>query len=53
MSAGKYDVLLFAKHRLYPLTLEPKHGWYDRMCTMNKKTYTHLSYNSNDGEGTK
>ena len=53
MSAGKYDALLFAKHGLYPPELKTKEGWHDRMCMMNKGTYTRLSYNTNDGENTK
>ena len=47
MSTRKYDVLLFAEHRLYPPELEPKHGWHVRMSTMNKGTFTCLSYNTN------
>ena len=53
MSAVNDDVLLSAKHGLYPPALEPKHGCYDRMCTMDKETYTRLSYNTNNGEETK
>ena len=53
MEAGKFDVLLFAKHRLYPPALQPRNGWHDRMFTRNKGTYSCLSYNTNDGEGTK
>ena len=53
MSAGKYDTLFYAKHGLYSPALEPKHQMYDRMCVMNKGTMTCLSYNTNDGEGTK
>ena len=34
MSVGKYNVLIFAKHRLYPPALLPKYGWYNCMCTM-------------------
>ena len=53
ISAGKYDALIFAEHRLYPPALEPKHQMYDRMCVMNKGTLTCLSYNTNDGKGTR
>ena len=53
MSAGKYNVLLFAEHVLYSSTLEPKHGMHDCMCMMNKGTFTCLSYNTNDNEGKK
>ena len=53
MSAGKYDVLLFAEHGLYKPALEPQHQMYDRMCVMNKGTFTRLSYNTNDGTDTK
>ena len=31
MSAGKYDILLYAEHGLYPPALEPKHQMHDRM----------------------
>ena len=53
MSAGKYDALLFAEYGLYLPELKPIEGWHDRMCTMNKGNYTHLSYKTNDGENTK
>ena len=53
MEAGKFDVLLFTEHGLYPPALQPRHGWYVRMCTRNKGTYSRLSYNTNDGEATK
>ena len=53
MTAGKYDVLLFAKHNLYGPALEPKHQMHDRMCVMNKGTMTRLSCNTNDGAGTR
>ena len=53
MSAGKFDALLFAEYGLYPPALLPKHGWHNRMYTMNKGTYTHLSYNTNNGKETK
>ena len=53
MSVGKYDALLFAEHRLYFQALEPKHQKHDRMCVMNKGTLMRLSYNINNGEGTK
>ena len=53
MSAVKYDLLLFAEHNLYGPALEPKHQMYDRMSVMNKGTITCLSYNTNDGAGTK
>ena len=53
MSAGKYDVLLFAEYGLYSPVLEPKHQMHDRMCVMNKGLMTRLSYNTNDGSGTK
>ena len=53
MSAGKYDVLLFAEHNLYGSTFEPKHQIHDCMCVMNKGTMTRLSYNTNNGVGTK
>ena len=52
MSAGKYNVLLFAEHVLYSSTLEPKHGMHDCMCMMNKGTFTCLSYNTNNKQGT-
>ena len=29
MEAGKFDVLLFAEHGLYPPALQPRHGWHD------------------------
>ena len=38
MSAGIYDVLLYAEHGLYAPALEPKHQIHDRMCVMNKGT---------------
>ena len=53
MSGGKYNVLLFTEHRLYSPALEPKHQMHDRMCVMNKGTLMRLSYNTNNGEGTK
>ena len=53
MSVGKYDVLFFAEHDLYAPALEPKNQMHDRMCVMNKGTMTRLSYNTNDGAGTK
>ena len=53
MLAGKYDVLLFAEHDLYAPTLEPKHQIHNCMCVRNKGTMTRLSYNTNDGAGTK
>ena len=53
MEAGKFDVLLFAEHGLYPPALQPWHGWHDQMCTRNKGKYSRLSYNTNDGERTK
>ena len=52
MTAGKYDVFLFVEHNLYGPAFELKHQMHDRMCTMNKGTMTHLSYNTNDGPGT-
>ena len=52
-SAGKYNTLLFAEHGLYSPTLDPKHQIYGRVCVMNKRTLTRLSYNTNDGEGTR
>ena len=53
MAAGKYDILLFAEHDLYGPALEPKHQMHDRMCVMNKGTMTRLSYNTNNGTGTR
>ena len=53
MSAGKYDVLLFAEHDMYAPALEPKHQMHDRMCVMKKGTMTCLGYNTNDEAGTK
>ena len=53
MSTRKYDVLLFAKHGLYSPSFEPKHGWHNRMCKMDKGTFTSLSYNTNNGRVTK
>ena len=53
MSAWKYDILLYAEHGLYTPALEPKHQMHDRMCVMNKGTFTRLSYNTNDGKDTK
>ena len=52
MSAGKYDVLLFAEH-LYASALELKHQMHNYMCVMDKGTTTRLSYNTNNGAGTK
>ena len=52
MSAGMYNVLLFAEHGLYPPALEPQHQMYNHMCMMNKGTFTRLSYNTNDGPDT-
>ena len=52
MSAGKYDILLFAEHGFYPPALEPQHRIHDRMCVINKGTFTHLSYNTNYGTDT-
>ena len=52
MAAGKYDVLLFAKHDLFGPALEPRHQMHGRMCTMNRGTLTRLNYNTNDGKGT-
>ena len=49
MSAGKYDILLYAEHGLYPPALEPRHQMHDRMCVMDKGTFTRLSYNTNNG----
>ena len=48
MSSGKYDVLLFAEHGLYEPALEPQNQMHNRMCVMNKDTFTRLSYNTND-----
>ena len=53
MSAGKYDVSLYGEHGLHAPALEPKHQIHDRMCMMNKGTFTPLSYNTNDGNDTK
>ena len=53
MSAGKYDVLLYAEHGLYVPALEPKHPMHNRMCVMNKGIFTRLSYNTNDRTDTK
>ena len=53
MSAGKYDVLLYAEHGLYPPVFEPQHQVHDRTCVMNKGTFTRLNYNTNDGTDTK
>ena len=50
MSAGKYNVLLYAEHGLYEPALEPQHQMHDRMCVMNKGTFTRLSYNTNDND---
>ena len=52
MTAGKYDVLLFAEHDLYGPALEPKHQMHDQMCVTNKGTMTRLSYNTNNGPRT-
>ena len=53
MSAGKYDVFLFAEHDLYGPALEPKHQMHNHMSVMNKGTMTCLSYNTNNGAGTR
>ena len=53
MSVGKYDVLHFAEHDLYGPALEPKRQMHNCMSVMNKGTMTCLSYNTNDGAGTK
>ena len=53
MSAGKYDALLYADHGLYAPALEQKHQMYDRICVMNKKNFTRLTYNTNDRTDTK
>ena len=53
MSAGKYNVLLYAEHGLYAPALLPKHQMHNRMCMMNKGTFTRLRYNTNDGKDTK
>ena len=53
MSAGMYDVLLYAEHGLYVPALEPKHRMHDRMCVMNKGIFTRLTYNTNDEKDTK
>ena len=53
MLAGRYDELLYGKHGLYAPRLEPKHQMHDSMCIMNKRTFTRLSYNTNDGKDTK
>ena len=52
MSAGMYDILLYAEHGLYPPALEPQHQMHDRMCMMNKGTFNCFSYNTNDGPDT-
>ena len=52
MSAGMYNILLFAEHGLYPPALEPQHQMHNHMCMMNKGTFTRLSYNANDGPDT-
>ena len=36
MTAGKYDVLLFAEHNPFGPALEPRHQMHDRMCTLNR-----------------
>ena len=53
ISAGKYDILLYAEHGLYAPALEPKHQMHDHMCVMNKGTFTRFSYNTNNGTDTK
>ena len=53
MSAGRYDVLLYAEHGLYPPALGPQYQMHDWMFVMNKGTFTCLSYNTNDGIDTK
>ena len=50
IAEGKYDVMLVAKHGLYPPKLQPQEGRHNIMCMLSKGTYTPLSYNTNDGD---
>ena len=43
MSGGKYDVLLVAKHGLYPPKLDAKQGWHNCMYMTTKGSYARLS----------
>ena len=52
VSSEKYNVMLVAKHGLYPPELESSDGWHDRMCMTMKGSYSRLSYNTNDGDST-
>ena len=52
MAGGKYDVLLVAEHGLYPPELDSSEGSYGRMCMSMKGSYSHLSYNTDDGNST-
>ena len=42
----------YCLHDLYPPASEPQHQIHDRMCMMNKGTFTCLSYNTNNGPDT-
>ena len=50
MSAGKYDASLFAETDFILQESKPKIELHDCVCTMNKGTYTRLSYNTNNEE---
>ena len=47
-TAAVVEVAIFAYH-----SFEPKHQMHNNMCVMNKGTMTRLSYNTNNGAGTK
>lgn len=50
MNAGKYDVMLVAEQGLNLLKFQPQEGWHNCMCMSCKGTFTHLSYNTNNGD---
>ena len=52
MSGGKYVILLVAEHGLYPLKLDAKQGWHDRIYMTPKRSYSCLSFNTPDGDDT-
>ena len=52
MADGKYDMLLVAEHDLYPPELDSSEGWHDSIFLSMICSYSHLSYNTIDGDST-
>ena len=50
MVGGKYNVLLFAEHGLYPPKMELKEGLHNMIYISMDGNYTSLSYNTHNSD---